>query len=397
MDRADDRMRAADLVARDRVDLRVPSRVEWVDEVAVFLVSRAEAIGICDSRRAAKLRMALSEALTNAIVHGNLEISSELKEQGNAAFAEALSQRGADPRYGERMVTVSARYDGKYGVWSITDEGPGFDHATVLSGLDATEPDLESASGRGLLMMRALVDDVGWFEGGRRVDLVLEAVAPDRREEPRKDVLSSVRVAPIRPDGAVDWTRQREAVALNISHGGIGLLQGQLGDVNRLVIEIPDGSPIYLAAEVCHKQSVDDRTTQVGCRFLPPDPGLANQLVDPTHAASLAAIDQVVESLVDRSVDAGEIQEERTAMRVPYTKLVWVAPDERAGAQRVTARDLSKGGLSVVAGFEIPIGRIVHVYLPRDGGDDLELYAQVRRCQRIAGEYFDLGLMFVMK
>ena len=73
--------------------LRVPTRLEWVGKAAEFLRTRAEQCGVCDETRGGNLLMVLHEALTNAIVHGNLGISSQLKELGGEVFARALAER----------------------------------------------------------------------------------------------------------------------------------------------------------------------------------------------------------------------------------------------------------------------------------------------------------------
>src|SRR5437660_9743486 len=100
------------LVLTEQMQLCLPSRPDWIEATVEFLRRKAVLCGACEESRAGKLMVALHEALSNAIVHGNLELSSELKEQGDNSFAEALAHRVSDPRLAERVVDVVMDYDG---------------------------------------------------------------------------------------------------------------------------------------------------------------------------------------------------------------------------------------------------------------------------------------------
>ena len=76
--------------------LQIPSVLDQIGPTVAFLKDRAVRSGAA-TRRASKLELALHEALTNSVVHGNLEIASKLKEDDSDAFARALAERGADP------------------------------------------------------------------------------------------------------------------------------------------------------------------------------------------------------------------------------------------------------------------------------------------------------------
>ena len=127
-------------------------------------------IGLCDLSDATRAGIALEEALLNAVLHGNLEVSSELRAEGDEAFhALARKRRGQEP-YAARRVRVAARLTPAKATFVITDEGPGFDVRKVP---DPTHPDfLEKPSGRGVLLMRTFMDEVRYNATGNRVTLV---------------------------------------------------------------------------------------------------------------------------------------------------------------------------------------------------------------------------------
>src|SRR5262245_39034844 len=94
------------LVATEQMQLSLPSRPDWIEATVDYLRQKAVLCGACQESRAGKLMIALHEALSNAIVHGNLELSSELKEQGDGAFAAALAQRVSDPDLARRQLDL---------------------------------------------------------------------------------------------------------------------------------------------------------------------------------------------------------------------------------------------------------------------------------------------------
>jgi len=128
------------------------------------------AVGVCNRHSVTRVGVALEEALLNAIYHGNLEVSSKLKENGDGPFhALARERRGQEP-YSARRVQVLSRVTHQRATFVITDEGPGFDAASLP---DPTDPEnLEIPSGRGLLLMRSFMDEVRYSAKGNRVTLV---------------------------------------------------------------------------------------------------------------------------------------------------------------------------------------------------------------------------------
>src|SRR5262245_60760580 len=185
------------LIAAEQMQLCLPSRPDWIEASVEYLRQRAVLCGACGESRSGKLMLALHEALSNAIVHGNLGLSSELKEQGDSVFAEALAQRVADPHYAERIVDVVVDYDGERCRWIISDQGAGFDVERVLKRLETDDPDILLASGRGILLMRTFLDEVLYECGGRRVILTLKHDSgEEKRHAPRLPLYQPLHVAP---------------------------------------------------------------------------------------------------------------------------------------------------------------------------------------------------------
>jgi serine/threonine-protein kinase RsbW len=125
----------------------MPSRRQSVVPTVERVLDLVEDVGL-DHDRLENLAVALAEALSNAAVHGNhldagIPVHITLKvEPGSCA-------------------TVDVR-----------DEGKGFDVSSVR---DPTDPaELLNAAGRGVFLMRRLVDRLEYNRAGNRVRLTME-------------------------------------------------------------------------------------------------------------------------------------------------------------------------------------------------------------------------------
>jgi serine/threonine-protein kinase RsbW len=93
------------------------------------------------------INLALEEALTNAIRHGNR----------------------LDPK---KNVHVEARVTPqRVEIW-VEDDGPGFDRGSIPD--PTADENLEKCSGRGILLIEAYMSRVTWDRGGRRLKMVKE-------------------------------------------------------------------------------------------------------------------------------------------------------------------------------------------------------------------------------
>lgn len=112
---------------------------------------------------------ALEEALLNAMYHGNLEVSSELKEQDHQAFYALAEERRMAHPWIQRRIYVNTWLTPDEARFVIRDDGGGFDPAKLP---DPTDPEnLARPFGRGVMLMRAFMDEVTYNEKGNEVTL----------------------------------------------------------------------------------------------------------------------------------------------------------------------------------------------------------------------------------
>src|SRR5581483_4036213 len=94
--------------------------------------------------------VALHEALANALYHGNLEVSSELRQSDDERpFYELAERRCHLAPYRDRCIHVESRVERSRATFRVRDEGPGFDASKAAAPAD----DGMLIGGRGLLLM----------------------------------------------------------------------------------------------------------------------------------------------------------------------------------------------------------------------------------------------------
>ncbi len=116
------------------------------------------------------LGVALHEALTNAILHGNLELESALRESDEKRYYRLGVERREQEPFRDRRVYVTARFTRQDLTFIVRDEGNGFDPATLP---DPTDPsNLGKVSGRGLLLIQTFMDRVNHNATGNEITMI---------------------------------------------------------------------------------------------------------------------------------------------------------------------------------------------------------------------------------
>lgn len=120
------------------VELDIPSDVRYIEDIVAMVTRQCAQLSYGPRQLALNVPVALTEALSNAILYGNLERL-------------------------DRHVHVRAEVDRERLVVEVSDEGAGFDLETAE--IDPTSPEnLLREDGRGLFLMRHLMDSVERFD-----------------------------------------------------------------------------------------------------------------------------------------------------------------------------------------------------------------------------------------
>jgi serine/threonine-protein kinase RsbW len=126
------------------ITLQIPSDLKIIPEISRDIIKQIKSKNISEDDLF-DIRLAMEEALVNAIKHGNKE------KQGKKVFLKVVIKA--------RMVSIQ-----------IKDEGEGFDLDELTSPL--LTKNLKKPCGRGIFLIRNLMDKVEFFDGGSGIKMV---------------------------------------------------------------------------------------------------------------------------------------------------------------------------------------------------------------------------------
>ena len=141
-----------------------------IGPLIAYVQEDCDHMNLYDDAEGTRVGVALEEALANALYHGNLEVDSELRERDDSTYWKLAEERSKQEPYKHRKVRISVKLSRDEAVFTICDEGQGFDPTKLP---DPTDPaNLEMASGRGILLMRTFMDEIKYNDRGNIVTLI---------------------------------------------------------------------------------------------------------------------------------------------------------------------------------------------------------------------------------
>lgn len=142
-------------------------------KLSLGLLERLYQRGSIDYTTRQELTLVLDEALTNAIEHGNLELQSVWKEEygpdGIDRYSLFKRERLADPVYAGRKVRLAAEYRKGWFILRLEDDGPGWSEKAQSAFRTMPKETEVQSHGRGLAIMRSLMDEIAWAKDGREL------------------------------------------------------------------------------------------------------------------------------------------------------------------------------------------------------------------------------------
>jgi len=157
---------------------RLPNDVTLVGPLVQTLGTACRRMLDLDETEQFRLSIALHEALTNAIFHGNLELSSALRrdDEGSDTFHRLAVDRSTTSPWSRRQVTVTTRLSRDEAQVTVSDEGPGYDVALLPDPRDPSR--VETVGGRGLFLIRLFMDEVRHNDRGNEITLIRRRQVP---------------------------------------------------------------------------------------------------------------------------------------------------------------------------------------------------------------------------
>jgi anti-sigma regulatory factor (Ser/Thr protein kinase) len=382
-------------IQSEQVALRIPSKPDWIELAVVYLRRRLVEGGVCVEARADQVALALREALSNAVIHGNLEVGPEHKAQEAGATALVL-RRAEDPRYGGRVVEITYANLSDRCVWTITDQGKGFPVAKVLEKQPHPEAGQTVAAGRGLFVLRALMDEVHFELGGKQIILTLyKKQNPEPRRPLRIPFKNPIEIFPLGEDNSIAYDKSYGAACHELTENGIAFLQRSPLLPARMVVGIESRSRmLFLPALLSHHERIDPKLLEVHCRFPSKfDPeGPAPQL---DTAFAKGEVEKEPAAVLQELQNAPSPAEERRAHpRVVYSERVEMLGAPESGV--LFACDLSKGGIALISNFKVNVNEARILYIRQPPKTALQVFMRVVRCEKIMEGLFEVAGQFLM-
>jgi len=140
-----------------------------IDTLVESLQRTIDGMGFADHTGKLRIGVAVREALLNALLHGNLELTRDQLADDPAA---TIAQRSSESPYDQRKIHFAAQIDSNESRFVIRDEGPGFDAVAHASRDLSTPESLSPDAGRGIVLMQSFMDEVSYNDAGNEVTLV---------------------------------------------------------------------------------------------------------------------------------------------------------------------------------------------------------------------------------
>lgn len=148
-----------------------------IQSLVVYIQSQLTTHRVFPESDRIRIGVALEEALLNSFYHGNLEISSKLREDDYDEYYSLAKRRCSEAPYCDRRIEVKVKICPDQVDFIITDDGPGFDPSTLP---DPRDPEnLERPSGRGVLLMKTFLDEVVYNPKGNQVRMTKRRVSTE--------------------------------------------------------------------------------------------------------------------------------------------------------------------------------------------------------------------------
>ncbi|MEZ6089510.1 MAG: response regulator [Pirellulaceae bacterium] len=180
------RLSFAQYIRSVSIELELTNDDTLLPQILARLETPLVELGIVTEATRMHIGIALDEgSFRNAMIHGNLEVSSSLRDEGMERRLPETDQGTADEHFASRRVFVQLTANSDRATFVIRDEGPGFDTSKQP---DPTDPEnWEDVSGRGLLLIRSFMNHVEHNAKGNQITMVKERSDPDADDDEEAD------------------------------------------------------------------------------------------------------------------------------------------------------------------------------------------------------------------
>ncbi len=147
---------------------------ELVRMLVSHVLDQLRCIPLGDETERLRVGIAVEEGLNNALYRGNLQVLPEQGLRDRRRQSEVASQRLFEQPYCDRKIFVHFQITPQEARFVIRDEGPGFKVSECKS--DKLLSAADHSQGRGIVLMRSIMDEVSFNAHGNEVTLVKRCI-----------------------------------------------------------------------------------------------------------------------------------------------------------------------------------------------------------------------------
>jgi CheY-like chemotaxis protein len=152
---------------------------ELVKPLVSLVQQMLAGMSLWDATGQLQLGVALEQAVLNAILHGNLELTSNALREARENRTDLIAERRRKTPYCERQVFVHVHVSRDEVRLVVRDEGSGFNVAEIFP-----SEGVDQVGRRGLVLMRSFMDSVQFNGTGNEVTMIKRFPKPPQDGSP---------------------------------------------------------------------------------------------------------------------------------------------------------------------------------------------------------------------
>ncbi len=142
---------------------------QHIEKVVMFFELLLDTLTFINEELKTDIMLLISEALSNAVYHGNLKMPKDFrKEKSILEFEKHVAK--TNPQLFDKQVEIESEISPDRFFFKITDSGDGFDYTEVLKQTSPPHPMEEF--GRGIFIIKNSADEISFNNSGKTLKII---------------------------------------------------------------------------------------------------------------------------------------------------------------------------------------------------------------------------------
>ncbi|BBB31731.1 serine/threonine-protein kinase RsbW [Thermotomaculum hydrothermale] len=142
---------------------------QHIEKVVMLYELLLETLDYINEDLKTDIMLLISEALSNAVYHGNLKMPKDFRKEKSILEYE-MHVAKTNPQLFDKKVEIESIISPEKFLFKITDSGEGFDYKTILSKTSPPHPMEEF--GRGIFIIKNSADEISFNNNGKTLKII---------------------------------------------------------------------------------------------------------------------------------------------------------------------------------------------------------------------------------